>query len=29
VLAARHDLSPDLAGRLAGIDGLTDALVSG
>jgi uncharacterized protein (DUF302 family) len=27
-LAARHDLSADLAGRLAGIDGLTDALVA-
>jgi uncharacterized protein (DUF302 family) len=26
-LAARYDLSADLAGRLAGIDGLTDALV--
>jgi uncharacterized protein (DUF302 family) len=28
-LAARHHLSPDLAGRLAGIDPLTDALVAG
>ena len=28
-LAARYSLSPDLAGRLAGIDALTDALVSG
>lgn len=26
-LAARHDLSPALAGNLAGIDGLTDAVV--
>ena len=28
VLAARHHLSDDLAARLAGIDALTDALVS-
>jgi uncharacterized protein (DUF302 family) len=28
VLAARHGLSPALAGNLAGIDGLTDALLS-
>jgi uncharacterized protein (DUF302 family) len=28
-LAARYDLSEQLAGRLAGIDGLTDALVDG
>jgi uncharacterized protein (DUF302 family) len=27
-LAARHHLSPDLAGNLAGINGLTDALVA-
>jgi uncharacterized protein (DUF302 family) len=27
-LAARHHLSPELAGNLAGIDGLTDALVT-
>jgi uncharacterized protein (DUF302 family) len=27
-LAARYDLSADLAARLAGIDGLTDALVA-
>ena len=27
-LAARHDLGPDLAGNLAGINGLTDALVA-
>jgi uncharacterized protein (DUF302 family) len=27
-LAARHQLSPDMAARLAGIDPLTDALVS-
>lgn len=27
-LAARHHLSPDLAGNLAGIDALTDALVA-
>jgi uncharacterized protein (DUF302 family) len=27
-LAARHNLSPDMAARLAGIDPLTDALVS-
>jgi uncharacterized protein (DUF302 family) len=27
-LAARHGLSPELAGNLAGIDALTDALVS-
>jgi uncharacterized protein (DUF302 family) len=29
VLAARYDLEPALAGRLAGIEQLTDALVSG
>jgi uncharacterized protein (DUF302 family) len=28
-LAARHGLSDDLAGRLAGIDALTDAVVAG
>jgi uncharacterized protein (DUF302 family) len=28
-IAARYDLSPDLAARLAGIDSLTDAVVSG
>jgi uncharacterized protein (DUF302 family) len=28
-LAARDDLSPELAARLAGIDALTDAVVSG
>jgi len=28
-LAGRHHLSPDLAAKLAGIDPLTDALVSG
>ena len=28
VLAARYDLSPDLAANLAGIDALTDALVA-
>ncbi len=28
-LAARYGLSEDLAARLAGIDGLTDALVAG
>lgn len=28
VLSARYDLSADLAARLAGIDGLTDALVA-
>ena len=27
-LAARHHLGPELAGNLAGIDGLTDALVA-
>jgi uncharacterized protein (DUF302 family) len=27
-LAARHHLGPELAGNLAGIDGLTDALVT-
>jgi uncharacterized protein (DUF302 family) len=27
-LAARHDLGPELAGNLAGINGLTDALVT-
>jgi len=27
-LAARHHLGPDLAANLAGIDGLTDALVA-
>jgi uncharacterized protein (DUF302 family) len=27
-LAARYHLSPELAGKLAGIDGLTDALVA-
>ena len=28
-LAARYDLSPELAARLAGIDALTDAVVIG
>jgi uncharacterized protein (DUF302 family) len=28
-LAARYRLKPDLAGRLAGIDALTDALIAG
>src|SRR5215470_16093422 len=28
-LAARHDLPPELAGNLAGINALTDALVTG
>lgn len=28
-VAARHDLSPDLAARLSGINALTDAVVGG
>jgi len=28
-LAARYDLSPELAARLAGIDGLTDGVIGG